>query len=474
MSLPMPLSEGTTSFSTGASRKSLVSAASEGFTRTSPATLSPCSSAMRSARQPPIDRPMRKISSACPRSSSYARSTSAYQSSHRVCAMSCQVVPWPGSRGRDTVSPAAASWTAQGRSDAGLPVNPWQSRTPVLPPEWKKGSAPGITGMTAVLSHLRSSHRRTRPRQSARRKIRSRAWRGQLAHGQRPGRPSPAGQGLPVVVWTWEHVSMGYWVVKAILGPLLAILFRPWSEGADNVPREGPAILAWNHLSFSDHFFGPLPLPRKVTFLAKSEYFTGRGVKGLLSKAFFRGVGQIPVDRTGGEASERALRTGLRVLADGKLLGIYPEGTRTPDGRLYRGKTGVARLALESGAPVIPCAMIGTFELQPPGRLLPRLSIRPGVRFGKPLDFSRYAGLKSDRLVLRAVTDEIMYAVMNLSGQEYVDEDAQRAKKRARPGGTPQQDAALPQDAAQRQDTALQPDGAAKPDAVPTTTPGAS
>ena len=277
-----------------------------------------------------------------------------------------------------------------------------------------------------------------------------------------------------MVVWTWDHVSMGYWVVKAILGPLLAIFFRPWSEGADNVPREGPAILAWNHLSFSDHFFGPLPLPRKVTFLAKSEYFTGRGVKGLISKAFFRGVGQIPVDRSGGEASERALRTGLRVLSEGKLLGIYPEGTRTPDGRLYRGKTGVARLALESGAPVIPCAMIGTFELQPPGHVLPRLSIRPGVRFGKPLDFSRYANLKADRLVLRAVTDEIMYAVMNLSGQEYVDEDAQRAKKRARPGGSARHGAASPPDGAPQSDSAPQPDGAAEPDAVRTTTPGPS
>jgi len=257
---------------------------------------------------------------------------------------------------------------------------------------------------------------------------------------------------------------MGYWVAKAILGPILAILFRPWSEGADNVPREGPAILAWNHLSFSDHFFGPLPLPRKVTFLAKSEYFTGRGLKGLISKAFFRGVGQIPVDRTGGEASERALRTGLRVLAEGKLLGIYPEGTRTPDGRLYRGKTGVARLALESGAPVIPCAMIGTFELQPPGRLLPRLSIRPGTRFGKPLDFSRYAGLESDRLVLRAVTDEIMYAVMNLSGQVYVDEDAQRAKKRAKPGSAAALGAAAPDSAAAP--GAAAPDSAAAPGAA--------
>jgi 1-acyl-sn-glycerol-3-phosphate acyltransferase len=162
-------------------------------------------------------------------------------------------------------------------------------------------------------------------------------------------------------------VIVFYWLAKAILGPFLMLVFRPWAEGTENVPREGPAILASNHLSFADHFFGPLPLPRKVTFLAKSEYFTGRGLKGLASKAFFRGVGQIPVDRSGGAASDRALATGLRVLAEGGLLGIYPEGTRTPDGRLYRGKTGVARLALESGAPVIPTAMVGTFELMPAG-----------------------------------------------------------------------------------------------------------
>jgi 1-acyl-sn-glycerol-3-phosphate acyltransferase len=223
-----------------------------------------------------------------------------------------------------------------------------------------------------------------------------------------------------------------YWVVKAILGPFLAVVFRPWAQGTDNVPREGPAIIASNHLSFSDHFFGPLPLPRKVIYLAKAEYFTGRGVKGLISRAFFSGVGQIPVDRSGGQAGERALATGLRVLAGGKLLGIYPEGTRTPDGRLYRGKTGVARLALESGAPVIPCAMLATFDLMPPGKILPRLRFRPGVRYGKPIDFSRYAGLETDRLVLRAVTDEIMYALMRLSGQEYVDEYAQQAKARLR------------------------------------------
>jgi 1-acyl-sn-glycerol-3-phosphate acyltransferase len=218
-----------------------------------------------------------------------------------------------------------------------------------------------------------------------------------------------------------------YWVVKAILTPILRA-FRPWAEGVENVPKTGPAIIASNHLSFSDHFFAPLPLSRKVTFLAKAEYFTGSGLKGLISKAFFRGVGQIPIDRSGGKASERALKTGLRVLGEGNLLGIYPEGTRTPDGRLYRGKTGVARLALEARVPVIPCAMVGTFELQPPGRIWPRFRVRPGVRFGAPLDFSRYHGLEKDRLVLRAVTDEIIYALMKLSGQEYVDVDAARAK----------------------------------------------
>src|SRR5215475_13393652 len=225
-------------------------------------------------------------------------------------------------------------------------------------------------------------------------------------------------------------MTVFYWVAKEVLWPVLHLLFRPWAEGTENVPRAGGAILASNHLSFSDHFFAPLPLPRKVAFLAKSEYFTGRGLKGLLSKVFFSSLGQLPIDRTGGAASERALSTGLRVLASGQLLGIYPEGTRTPDGRLYRGKTGVARLALEARVPVIPTAMIGGFEFQPPGRITPRLAIRPGVRFGKPLDFSRYYGLEQDHMVLRAMTDEIMYELMRLSGQEYVDEYAQRAKGR--------------------------------------------
>ena len=221
---------------------------------------------------------------------------------------------------------------------------------------------------------------------------------------------------------------MFYWVVKAILGPVLAVLWQPRAEGVENVPRRGPAIMVSNHLSFSDHFFGPLPLPRKITFLAKAEYFTGTGVKGFVSRAFFTGVGQIPIDRSGGKASEAALRTGLRVLKRGDLLGIYPEGTRSPDGKLYRGRTGVARLALEAKAPVVPMAMINLEKIMPPGRTIPKLGVRPKVVFGKPLDFSRYYGMEKDQRVLRAITDEIMYALMELSGQEYVDRYAQSVK----------------------------------------------
>jgi 1-acyl-sn-glycerol-3-phosphate acyltransferase len=221
-----------------------------------------------------------------------------------------------------------------------------------------------------------------------------------------------------------------YWLAKFLLiGPFLRGLWRPWAEGMENVPTDRPAILASNHLSFSDSFFFPVMVPRKVTFLAKSEYFTTPGLKGRLSKMFFAGVGQVPIDRDDKDASRAALNTGLRVLREGKLLGIYPEGTRSPDGRLYRGKTGVARLALESGAVVLPCAMIDTDKIQPQGRVLPRLRPRPGVRIGKPLDFSRYEGMAGDRLVERSITDEIMYALMQLSGQEYVDQYAADVKK---------------------------------------------
>ena len=222
---------------------------------------------------------------------------------------------------------------------------------------------------------------------------------------------------------------MLYWVLKwIVVGPWLRVLFRPWTDNMDAIPVEGPAILVSNHLSFSDSFFLPLVTKRRITFLAKQEYFTGKGIKGLISKAFFTGVGQVPIDRTSGRAAEAAITTGVRILDEGKLLGIYPEGTRTADGRLYRGKTGVARMALEAGAPVIPVAMIGTYEIQPPGRIRPSIK-RVGIRFGDPLDFSRYEGLESDRFVLRSVTDEIMYALMELSGQEYVDMYATRAKE---------------------------------------------
>jgi 1-acyl-sn-glycerol-3-phosphate acyltransferase len=221
-----------------------------------------------------------------------------------------------------------------------------------------------------------------------------------------------------------------YWLLKTVvLGPVLRLLFRPWVTGLEHVPNRGGAILASNHLSFSDSIFLPLVLDRRVTFLAKSDYFTGRGAKGRATALFFRLADQLPVDRTGGRASEAALRTGLRVLRRGQLLGIYPEGTRSPDGRLYRGKTGVARMALEGHVPVLPVAMVDTAKAQPIGRVVPRI-VRVGVRIGAPLDFSRYEGMESDRFVLRAITDEIMYELMQLSGQEYVDVYAAEMKER--------------------------------------------
>ncbi len=220
---------------------------------------------------------------------------------------------------------------------------------------------------------------------------------------------------------------MGYWMLKAVLSPILRLLFRPWVAGLENVPPTGGAILASNHLSFSDSVFLPLMVPRRVTFLAKSDYFTGRGPKGRLKKMFFRGIGQVPLDRSGGKASEGALRAALKIMRSGGLLGLYPEGTRSPDGRLYRGKTGIARMALAAGVPVIPVAMFDTNKMQPPGKLMPKI-MRVGVLIGEPLDFSRYAGMEGDRLVLRSMTDEIMYEIMTLSGQEYVDTYAAKAK----------------------------------------------
>ncbi len=227
-----------------------------------------------------------------------------------------------------------------------------------------------------------------------------------------------------------RHGELIYGAMKFSIGGSLKLAFRPWVEGLENIPAEGPAILASNHLSFSDSFFLPAVLDRKVTFIAKAEYFTSPGVKGKLTAAFFKGVGQLPVDRSGARgAGEAAIKAGIEVIEKGGLFGIYPEGTRSPDGRLYRGKPGgLARVALATGAPVIPVAMIDTEKIQPPGKVVPKL-MRPGIRIGKPLDFTRYQGMEGDRFILRSVTDEVMYEIMKLSGQEYVDIYATAAKR---------------------------------------------
>jgi len=224
-----------------------------------------------------------------------------------------------------------------------------------------------------------------------------------------------------------------YWLMKnLVIGPILLTVFRPWVRGIENVPRSGPVILASNHLSFVDSVFLPLVLDRRVVFLAKSDYFTGKGLKGWMTRRFFEASGQIPIDRSGGRASEASLNTALRVLADGLALGIYPEGTRSPDGVMYRGRTGVARMILESGAPVIPVAMIDTEKVMPIGVRIPKV-MRLGVVFGEPLDFTRFAGLEGDRFVLRSITDESMYELGRLSGQEYHDVYATTVKDRRPP-----------------------------------------
>lgn len=225
-----------------------------------------------------------------------------------------------------------------------------------------------------------------------------------------------------------ENDSFYKFLKTVAIGPAIQVSFHPWVEGLENIPLDGPAILASNHLSFSDSIFLPVVVPRKITFLAKSDYFNTPGLKGKATAAFFKGAGQVPVDRTGGNASTAAITTGVRVLNEGNLLGIYPEGTRSPDGKLYRGKTGVARMALEARVPVVPIAMMNTDKVQPVGRSRPNFGVDVGVKIGKPLDFSRFYGMEDDRFVLRSLTDEIMYKIMEQSGQEYVDMYATRAK----------------------------------------------
>jgi 1-acyl-sn-glycerol-3-phosphate acyltransferase len=223
---------------------------------------------------------------------------------------------------------------------------------------------------------------------------------------------------------------MFYWLMKYIvIGPLLKAIFRPWIVGRRNVPAEGAAILASNHLSFIDSVFLPLMIDRPMSFLAKSDYFTGKGLKGWATRMFMKATGQIPIDRTGGKASEASLNTGLQVLGRGDLLGIYPEGTRSPDGKLYRGRTGLARMALEAHVPVIPVVMVDTDTVMPIGRRIPRVG-RVGMVIGEPLDFSRFAGMEGDRYILRSVTDEIMVALQRLGEQTYEDVYASTIRNR--------------------------------------------
>ena len=227
---------------------------------------------------------------------------------------------------------------------------------------------------------------------------------------------------------------MLYALFKYVLvGPALRALFRPDVDGLDHIPGAGPAILAGNHQSFSDSAFLGTVSRRKVVFLAKSEYFTGRGLKGLLVRLTMTGAGNIPVERGHGRAALASLEVAKRVLADGQLLGIYPEGTRPPDGRLYRGKTGVARLALETGAPLIPVAMLNTYEIQPPGAVVPKIR-QVRIRIGPELDLAPYRDRPDRKAAERELTDELMRRLQALSGQEYVPIYAQQAKDRLAAG----------------------------------------
>jgi len=210
---------------------------------------------------------------------------------------------------------------------------------------------------------------------------------------------------------------MLYGVMHAVVPPLARAVWRPAVEGLDNVPLTGPVIVASNHLSFADSLVIPIVAPREVVFLAKADYFNGTGLKGRASRAWFEGLGMIPVDRDDTRAAIASLDTALEVLGRGEAFGIYPEGTRSRDGRLYRGRTGVGHLALTSGAPVVPVGLQGTQHLQPVGSRLPRLA-KVTIRFGEPLHFAgRFDGVPTGR-ARREVTDEVMTAIQRLSGQE--------------------------------------------------------
>ncbi|WP_308468643.1 lysophospholipid acyltransferase family protein [Rathayibacter soli] len=223
---------------------------------------------------------------------------------------------------------------------------------------------------------------------------------------------------------------MFYWFMKYLVaGPIIKSIFRPWVIGAEKIPKHGGLILASNHLSFIDSIVLPLMIERRLSFLAKSEYFTRKGLVGWFTKSFMKATGQLPIDRSGGKASEASLNTGLRVLAGGEVLGIYPEGTRSPDAKLYRGRTGVARMILEARVPVVPVVMVDTEKVMPIGTRLPKVG-RIGIIVGEPLDFSRFEGMESDRFILRSITDEIVYNLHSLGGQEYSDVYATTVKEK--------------------------------------------
>jgi 1-acyl-sn-glycerol-3-phosphate acyltransferase len=224
-------------------------------------------------------------------------------------------------------------------------------------------------------------------------------------------------------------MTLFYWLVKIVLRPLFRVLFRPVVTGAEHIPRAGGALLASNHLSMCDSLFLPVMTRRRISFLAKNEYFTGRGVRGRLKAAFVRGTGLIPIDRDDADAAAAALRAGARAVRDGSLLGVYPEGTRSPDGRLYRGKTGVARMAMDAGVPVLPVAMTGTDRVQPIGTVIPHLA-PVAVRIGAPLHPPRPAATpEARRAQAREFTERVMAAIALLSGQQRVDLDASEHKK---------------------------------------------
>jgi 1-acyl-sn-glycerol-3-phosphate acyltransferase len=235
-----------------------------------------------------------------------------------------------------------------------------------------------------------------------------------------PGSNEPLAAGGPAA--PVQKSGYLYWVAKVVLTPILTVAFRPKIDGVRRVPRSGPAILACNHVSYLDWLFLPLVVrTRRISFLAKLEYFTRSGLKGSAQRYFFTATGQVPVDRSGADASSAALRTAKRLLDEGRLVGMFPEGTRSRDGRLYRGRTGVARLAAETGVAVIPCATVGVFDIAPPGTRVPRPR-RIAVRFGRPMQWP--AGEAASPAALRSWTDELMSEIQRLSGQEQAGVDA--------------------------------------------------